>query len=122
MSAGTEVPAVIAGSVNLLRFSEALARAGLVGRHDADRGVLVIEPAQSVKSAIPQDAELGIRWYNGLSKAERARWHLKAGSAVPADAWRAFKAEPLRCPQCGGVGLDDDAECGTCGGSGRGGI
>jgi hypothetical protein len=42
----TEVPAVIAGSVNLLRFSAALASAGLVGRHDADRGVLVIEPAR----------------------------------------------------------------------------
>jgi hypothetical protein len=41
-----EVPAVIAGNVNLLHFSEAIARAGLVGRHDADRGVLVIEEAQ----------------------------------------------------------------------------
>lgn len=41
-----EVPAVIAGNVNLLRFAEAIARAGLVGRHDADRGVLVIEEAQ----------------------------------------------------------------------------
>ena len=39
-----EVPAVIASSVNLVRFSEALARAGLAGRHDAVRGVLVIEP------------------------------------------------------------------------------
>ncbi len=40
-----EVPAVIAGEVNLLKFTEALARVGLVGRHDATRGVLVIEPA-----------------------------------------------------------------------------
>ena len=40
-----EVPAVIAPSVNLMRFSEALALAGLVGRHDASRGVLVIQPA-----------------------------------------------------------------------------
>lgn len=40
-----EVPAVIAGSVNLLKFSEALARAGLIGRYDAGRGILVIEPA-----------------------------------------------------------------------------
>lgn len=36
---------MIAGSVNLLRFSEALARAGIIGRYDAPRGVLVIEPA-----------------------------------------------------------------------------
>ena len=40
-----EVPAVIAGSVNLMRFSEALARAGIVGRFDSARGLLVIEPA-----------------------------------------------------------------------------
>ena len=32
-----EIPAVIAGSVNLLRFSAALAQAGLIGRHDASR-------------------------------------------------------------------------------------
>jgi hypothetical protein len=43
--AASEVPAVIAGSVNLMRFAQALARAGLVGRHDATRGVLVIEAA-----------------------------------------------------------------------------
>ena len=89
--AHTEVPAVIAGSVNLLKFSEALARAGLIGRHDADRGVLVIEPAE-VSSVIPKDAELGMAWYNRLTKAERLHWHRVAGSAVPADAWRAFQA------------------------------
>lgn len=43
--AASEIPAVIAGNVNLLRFSEAIARAGLVGRHDTTRGVLVIEAA-----------------------------------------------------------------------------
>lgn len=40
-----EVPAVIAGSVNLMQFSEALAIAGIVGRYDPKRHVLVIEPA-----------------------------------------------------------------------------
>ena len=39
-----EVPAAIAGSVNLMAFSGALAQAGIVGRYDADRGILVIEP------------------------------------------------------------------------------
>ncbi len=39
----TEVPAVIAGNVPLVRLSEALARAGLVGRHDADRLLTGIE-------------------------------------------------------------------------------
>ncbi len=46
MSAYNAVPAEIAGNVNLLRFSEALARAGIVGRFDPDRGVLVLEPAK----------------------------------------------------------------------------
>ena len=94
------VPALIAGSVNLLRFSEALARAGLVGRHDADRGALIIEPAQGlarsqpakVATLIPQDAEVGMTWYNRLSRAEHTLWHRVAGSAVPADAWRAFQS------------------------------
>ena len=90
--AQSEVPAAIAGNVPLVRLSEALARAGLTARHDADRRMLVIEPAQSAKSVIPQDAELGMRWYNGLSKAERLRWHRVAGSAVPADAWAAFQS------------------------------
>lgn len=40
-----EVPAVIAGRVNLMRFSRALALAGIVARFDAARGILVIEPA-----------------------------------------------------------------------------
>ncbi len=90
--AQSEVPAAIAGNVPLVRLSEPLARAGLTARHDADRRMLVIEPAQSAQSAIPQDAELGMRWYNGLSKAERLRWHRVAGSAVPADAWAAFQS------------------------------
>ena len=38
-----------------------------------------------------QDAVTGIRWFNGLPKAERRRWLDVAGSAVPADAWAAFK-------------------------------
>jgi len=90
--AQSEVPAVIAGSVNLLRFSEAIARAGLVGRHDADRGVLVIEPAQSVRRS---DAEVGMVWWNRLTPARRMQWLEVAGSARPVDAWRAFQSGKL---------------------------
>ncbi len=88
--AHSEVPAAIAGNVPLVRLSEALARAGLTARHDADRRMLVIEPQQ--RAVIPADAALGMRWYNGLSKAERLRWHRVAGAAVPADAWAAFQS------------------------------
>ena len=87
-AAHTEVPALIAGSVPLVRLSEALARAGLTARHDADRGMLVIEPAPATRA----DAEIGMIWYNRLSKAERLHWHRVAASAVPADAWAAFQA------------------------------
>jgi hypothetical protein len=67
-------------------------RAGLTARHDADRGLLVIEGAATTRARIPADAELGIAWYNRLSRAERIRWHRVSGSAVPADCWRAFQA------------------------------
>ncbi len=91
MSAG-EVRAVIAGNVNLLKLSAALAQAGLIGRHDADRGVLVIEPLATLKPVIPADAEVGMRGYNGLTPTKRRQWHERAGSAVPADCWRAFQS------------------------------
>lgn len=97
-AAHTEVPAVIAGNVPLVRLSEALARAGLTARHDADRGMLVIEPAQSQPASaqprplVPADAELGIAWWNRIGAMERARWLAVVGSAVPADAWAAFQS------------------------------
>ncbi len=69
---GLEVPAVIASNVDLMRFSAAL--------------------AQAREALIPTDAAAGMRWYNGLTKSERLHWHRVAGSAVPADAWRAFQA------------------------------
>jgi len=40
---------------------------------------------------VPADALLGIAWYNGLTRQERARWHRIADSAIPADCWEAFK-------------------------------
>ena len=72
--AAQEVPAVISGSVNLLRFTEALARAGIVGRFDRARGVLVIEPVGPVVAP---------------------------------------------CLHCGGTGLEEDARCEFCDGTGR---
>jgi len=39
------------------------------------------------------DEAAGIAWWNGLSEADRAAWMERAGSAVPADAWAAFKQE-----------------------------
>ena len=88
--AHSEVPAAIAGSVPMVRLSEALARSGLTARHDADRGVLVIEAQQSL--AIHADARIGMTWWNGLTPARRRHWLDVAGSARPADAWAAFQS------------------------------
>lgn len=85
-----DVPAIIDGSVNLLRFTEALARAGIVGRYDPDRGALVIEPQPN-----PAEALCGMAVYNGWSRQERMHWHREARSSVPADAWEAYKREGL---------------------------
>lgn len=81
------MPALIAGSVNLLAFSGALAQAGIVGRFDADRGILVIEPANA-REHDAADARIGIAWWNGLTPTRRRYWLDVAGSARPADAWR----------------------------------
>jgi hypothetical protein len=39
-----------------------------------------------------RDEAMGMTWWNGLPEVERAAWLEHAGSAVPADAWREFKA------------------------------
>lgn len=36
----------------------------------------------------------GIAWWNALTETERAKWLAQAGSAVPADAWAAYKRHP----------------------------
>lgn len=86
------VPAAISGTVTVAAFSAALARAGLAGRYDAARGVLIIERA----SAIP-----GRR--HPLSELEGAAHAL---------------LDPL-CWHCGGSGFDGDAACRFCDATGR---
>ena len=48
--------------------------------------VLILRP-----SADLQDAMRGIAWFNSLSPTERRHWLDATGSAVPADAWVAYK-------------------------------
>lgn len=87
-----EVQAAISGTVPVATFCTALAHAGLVCRYEADRGALVIEPAEAPHGlATAEDARVGICWYNGLSRCERAHWHEVADSAAPADCLRAFQ-------------------------------
>lgn len=46
-------------------------------------------------AAIPldDDPEHGVTWWNELTEEIRAHWLAVAGSAVPADAWRAYQLE-----------------------------
>ncbi len=37
------------------------------------------------------DERRGIEWWNGLDEADRRFWLATACSAVPADAWAAYK-------------------------------
>lgn len=84
-----DVPATIAGSVNVL--SAALAYAGLVGRYDSASGSLVIEPCNA-------------------GHARRAM--LDALERSP------FELDPL-CQHCGGSGFDGDDACRFCDATGR---
>jgi DNA-directed RNA polymerase subunit N (RpoN/RPB10) len=38
-----------------------------------------------------RDAETGMAWFNTLPEYSRAAWLAEAGSAIPADAWAAYK-------------------------------
>lgn len=40
------------------------------------------------------DESMGMDWWNGLSERARALWLQRVGTAVAADAWALFKADP----------------------------
>lgn len=40
------------------------------------------------------DEKLGIDWWNSLTEVARSYWLSVAGSAVPAEAWAAYKNHP----------------------------
>jgi hypothetical protein len=39
------------------------------------------------------DEQAGIDWWNALTEAQRADWLETAGTAVPAQAWAAYKRQ-----------------------------
>jgi hypothetical protein len=43
-----------------------------------------------------QDARNGIAWWNHLTPTQRSYWLTRARSAVPADAWEAFKSGEIQ--------------------------
>lgn len=85
-----DIPASIAGTVHLMRVSQAIACPDRVGRKEAGRH-LIFRPAAREDRG-PADALVGMVWWNGLTLAERAYWLDVVGTAVPADGWRAFQA------------------------------
>jgi hypothetical protein len=57
-----------------------------------ERTLLVnLEARAKLSRKAPADGRKGMAWYNGLSTAELCFWHAVASSAVPADAWTAYK-------------------------------
>lgn len=50
------------------------------------------EKVEAWLSRKPDDAELGMVWWNNLPEHSRAAWLREAKSDVPADAWAAYKA------------------------------
>jgi len=51
------------------------------------------DQTSAVIRALTTDAEAGIAWWNACTERERAHWCKVASSAVPAEAWAAFKAD-----------------------------
>ena len=84
-----DIPASIAGTVHLMRVSQAIACPDRVGRKEAGRH-LIFRPAAREDRG-PADALVGMARWNGLTRAERVYWLDVAGPAVPADGWRAFQ-------------------------------
>jgi hypothetical protein len=50
-------------------------------------------PAPAPTRVPTTDESRGIAWWSDLSEADREAWLQRAGSALPADAWAAFKAQ-----------------------------
>ncbi|RWC69652.1 MAG: hypothetical protein EOS71_27635 [Mesorhizobium sp.] len=50
------------------------------------------------------DEIAGMQWWNSLTEAERANWLARADSAVPAEAWAAYKRQvPLDLQPAAGI-------------------
>lgn len=46
---------------------------------------------KKVAAVVSRDDMEGILWWNSIAEGDRANWMKIAGSAVPADAWAAYK-------------------------------
>jgi hypothetical protein len=132
-----DVPAAISGIVSVVAFSAALAHAGLVGRYDAQRALLVIEPAGSTSALAARIEELGA--VQERNPPSSAAWQAASDALQPLFRemasrqranggerdWRKWSTEtppqaldPL-CGHCGGSGFDGDDACRFCDATGR---
>lgn len=48
------------------------------------------------EEAMTADEKAGMEWWNSLTPIARSYWLSTAGSAVAADAWKAFKQEQAK--------------------------
>ena len=88
-------------AITLARGELRKALEALDGEKIASCGVLRATPATSATPGdcldslgwdADDDARAGLAWYNSANVTERRHWHQIARSAVPADAWEAYKA------------------------------
>ena len=84
------IRATISHTGHLTRVSQAIACPDRAGPKEAGRH-LIVRPGAS-EDRVSADAPVGMIWWNGLTRAERAYWLDVAGSAVPAEGWRSFQA------------------------------
>ena len=66
---------------------EALSNHRQEGDHPRERRCEYVDSSEDT-----DDARAGLAWYNSATVTERRHWHQVARSAVPADAWEAYKA------------------------------
>ena len=52
-----------------------------------------MKPTRKPADVIHRDALEGIVWWNAMAEQDRTAWMKIAGSAVPADAWAAYKRD-----------------------------
>jgi hypothetical protein len=61
-------------------------------RAHLEHALRALEPVPTGERIATADDVRGMAWFNALAEAERAEWLRRADSAVPADAWAAYKA------------------------------
>lgn len=72
-------------------FDDAIMKAIAAAKESEGEAGKVDASGSPVKRSKRGADKAGLEWWNGLTESDRAHWMRVAGSAVPADAWKAFQ-------------------------------